>query len=214
MKTSVLLHVLATILALGAPLAAAQTPSHDLLKKVVDDPQAVKTAAQAGASVADFCNNCHGPGGNSRQSDVPNLAGQNPVFMLGRVQRYASGQRGDEFMQKLVRLFTPSDRVNLALYYANQRPLYQRPSNPMLAQRGKPVYDRLCEDCHGADGAGDEELGRIAGQQEAYLALALARYRSGEERVDDKFARRMVKVMRTLSEDEVRALVAYVSGLR
>lgn len=211
-------RVLAALLALGAPLVTpAQTTQprpDDLLKQVAADPKAVRAAVQAGASVAEFCGNCHGPNGNSRQSDVPNLAGQNALFLLDRVQKYSNGERGDEFMQKLTRLFSAKDRVDLVLYYANQTPIPQPASNPRLAQRGKPLYAQLCESCHGETGLGDEDIARIGGQQEAYLTLTLQRYRVGAERVEEKIGRRMARVVRTLSDDELQAVVAYVSVMR
>jgi cytochrome c553 len=222
MSTSVRFRILAPALAaafaVGAPLEApaqrAQPQPEALLKTVAADPQALKAAVQAGASVAEFCNNCHGANGNSKQSDVPNLAGQNALFLLDRVQKYSSGQRGTEFMQKLTRLFSAKDRVDLVLYYANQTPVHQPASRPRLTERGKPVYLELCEGCHGAKGLGDPEVARIGGQQEQYLTVTLQRYRAGDERVDAKIARRMARVVRTLSDAELEAVVAYVSTLR
>lgn len=218
MNASARFRVLAAVLALGAPLAAAapgaQPHPEDLLKTVSADAKAVKASVQAGASVAEFCNNCHGANGNSKQSDVPNLAGQNALFLLERVQKYASGQRGDEFMQKLTRLFSAKDRVDLVLYYANQTPLPQSVSDRRLAERGRPLYVELCEGCHGDKGLGDPEIARIGGQQEQYLAMTMQRYRAGAERVDAKIARRMARVVRTLSDAELQAVVAYVSLMR
>lgn len=105
------------------------------------------------------------------------------------MQKYSSGQRGNEFMQKLTRLFSAKDRVDLVLYYANQTPVHQPASRPQHAERGEPVFTELCEGCHGAKGLGDEEVARIGGQQEQSLTT-LQRYRAGEERVDAKIARR------------------------
>lgn len=218
MNALVRFRVLAALLAFGAPLVTpAQTARprpDDLLKQVAADPRAVKAAVQAGASVAEFCGNCHGPNGNSRQSDVPNLAGQNALFLLDRVQKYSNGERGDEFMQKLTRLFSAKDRVDLVLYYANQTPVHQPASNPRLAERGKPLYVEMCEGCHGAKGLGDPEVARIGGQQQQYLTMTLQRYRTGAERVDARIARRMARVVRALSEDELQAVAAYVSVMR
>jgi len=218
MNASARLRVLAAVLAFGAPLAAAapgaQPRPEDLLKTVSANPQAVKAAVQAGASIAEFCNNCHGVNGNSKQSDVPNLAGQNALFLLDRVQRYSNGQSGTEFMQKLTRLFSAKDRVDLALYYASQSPMHQPAPKPRLAERGKALYVELCDGCHGAKGLGDPEVARIGGQQEQYLALTMQRYRHGAERVDAKIARRMARVVRALSDQDLEAVVAYVSTLR
>jgi cytochrome c553 len=209
------LRVVAGLLALSGSLAAAaqdmKAGTEDMLKALSKDPQSLAAAVKAGAAVAEFCDNCHGPGGNSSQADVPNLAGQNVAYLLDQVQKYADGRRRDDFMQGLTKVLDREQRVSLVLYYATQTPVRQPPPAQPLARQGKRLYADLCESCHGAQGLGEEKLARIAGQQQQYLGVALKRYRGrAAQPVDAKMAR----IVRTLSEGELQALIAYVSVMR
>ena len=215
MNASMRGRMVAGLLACAAALAAQAQGSaarpQEMLGALLKDPKALSAAVQAGAGVAEFCANCHGPNGNSTQSDVPNLAGQNPVYLLDQVQRYADGRRRDDFMQGLTKVLDPAQRVNLVLYYANQAPVRQPAPALPVAQRGKRLYAELCESCHGEDGLGDEKLARIAGQQQRYLTTTMQRYRGRPGQRSDT---RMGRVARDLSDDELRAIVAYVSVMR
>ena len=62
----------------------------------------------------------------------------------------------------------------------------------------------------GADGAGNEKIARIAGQQPEYLKLTLQRYRSGSgERIDPLMAANT----KLMTDADIQAVVAYVSTM-
>ena len=104
------------------------------------------------------------------------------------------------------------EKINATLQKVNASQAVQaRPAaQPALATQGKKYYDQVCVRCHGADGAGNEKIARIAGQQPEYLKLTLQRYRSGSgERIDPLMAANT----KLMTDADIQAVVAYVSTM-
>jgi mono/diheme cytochrome c family protein len=88
------------------------------------------------------------------------------------------------------------------------------------AADAKENYDNLCAKCHGAEGKGDTKMGQKLGAKDFTDAkvqadlkddAATKAIRSGLKSPDDKT---LMKPFDTLTDDEVKALVAYVRGLK
>ena len=88
------------------------------------------------------------------------------------------------------------------------------------AADAKENYDTLCAKCHGADGKGDTKMGAKLGckdftdakvQGEMKDDAAFKAMKEGLKSADDKT---LMKPFDTLSDDEIKALVAYVRGLK
>ena len=174
------------------------------------DPKLSVNLVKTGQKVAAFCANCHGDGGNSGKPEVPNLAGQNPAYLLEQSRLFAEGRRRDAFMEGLFKALSVDEKVGVALYFAAQ-PVAPRPmARAELRASGEAVYSKTCFRCHAADGRGNEKIARIAGQQPGYLDLTLKRYRAASGvRVDPL----MVEQARLLSDAQIEALVAYVAAM-
>ncbi len=207
----------------AAPAATAATPpaSSPLLvlpqwaqDKVVaarQDPKLMEQAYKQGAKLATFCANCHGPAGHSVLPEVPNLAGQNTVYVLNQLNKFHDGRRrGNFFMEGLVKAMSNEERFAVAVYYTNQEPASFKVSDPTLAASGKTLYEDACKRCHGLSGGGSERNSRIAGQHPGYLDMSLRRYRENRDRVED----RMFKATKALTDLEIKALSAYIGSLR
>ena len=65
-----------------------------------DDVQRI----EAGRRIATFCANCHGASGVSAIPNVPNLAAQNPDYLLAQIDAFVTGKR-----KMLVGRFRPAD---------------------------------------------------------------------------------------------------------
>lgn len=202
--------VLAATLFQGHAWAQPATPEQKLAL-VMQNPKAVEAAAEAGRKASSFCGNCHGVDGNSILGEVPNLAGQNPAFLLEQIRKFGSGQRRNEFMQKLIKLLSDDEKLNIALYYSRQPVKAQPPGDPALLSRGSEQFSKNCSRCHGDQGRGNEKIARIAGQQVPYLTLSLTRYRDRTgERIDPLMATNTAM----LKDTDIRALAEYVSRLK
>lgn len=214
MKLAVALLCLSTGVCLAqadsAKVSANAGSMNDRLAQAKADPKLAGALSKTGQKVAGFCANCHGPGGNSISPDVPNLAGQNPVYLLLQMRKFADGTRQNEFMQGMIKALNVNERVGVALYYSGQNPPRRPASNPALAARGREVFGKNCFRCHAKDGGGGDNFARVAGQQPGYLKSTLLRYRSGVGvRVDPLMAANT----KLLTDSDIEALVAYVSSM-
>ncbi len=198
----------------ASALAAGQAATLDArLGAIEHDPAALQSLVQAGRNQTDtFCVYCHGAGGNSVNPEIPDLAEQNPAYLLAQMRQFANGQRKDEYvgvMQKLARTFTPREEVTMALYFSSV-PLTRHPAAiASLALRGAPIFAQHCVACHGG-GMGRGEYPRIAGQQPEYVVRTLTNFRKDA-------ASRPSAVMSSattgLKDADIQALAAYVANL-
>lgn len=180
------------------------------MARVMGDAKARAEAVQAGKRAAFFCENCHGATGNSPLEHVPNLAGQNPIYLLTQIEKFGDGRRKDEFMGGLVKVIKPEDRFNMAVFYAGQlvEPAPARDSR--LIQAGREHYQRACRGCHGVQARGTRDVARLAGQRAGYLVSALSGYRAGTGMRADP---RMTSVARKLDDAQIHALAVYLENL-
>lgn len=156
----------------------AQSAAHERLKVMQANPASLQAAIAAGKKASFFCANCHGEGGVAKTSDVPNLAGQHPTYLLEQIRKFGSGERIDAFMQGMIKVLSDDERAQIALYFAS---VGVAPSvgDVNLAARGKALFERMCVRCHGADAHGNALYPRLAGQQQPYLKRSITLYRDG-----------------------------------
>lgn len=210
-----LLAALLCALAGGAEAASDSTLRERLEARIATverDDKARAEAIAAGRDHAVLCAYCHGTDGNSTKPDIPNLAAQNPVYLLEQFERFADGRREDytRVMQRLAAGLSAEEKVVLAVYYASVA-LTPAPGDLAQAQAGLPIYNRLCVGCHGRDGDGIAGYARLAGQQPKYLSTTLKAFR---DRKSGRLSPEMDSATRALSDQDIDALAAYLANLR
>ena len=95
-----------------------------------------------------LCRHCHGAEGVSRRPGVPSLAAQDPAYLVEQFERFADGEREEFVMSGLADGLGESDMIRLALYYASLPLGPEASGEPELADRGGPIYRRLCTGCN------------------------------------------------------------------
>jgi cytochrome c553 len=203
--------------------AAAQplVPDNVVMVAAVNpqDAQAGQQLAQQGAGAAAACVACHGANGEGNpQTGFPRLAGQGRLYIVHQLESYANGSRKNQVMQPIAAALNDAQRQQVAAYYsglgtppgiAAQTPARE----PVLATRGDDKRQlQACANCHGQQGVGDAAFNPyLAGQHAGYLTTALAEWKSGDRNNDP--SGQMPRIARTLTDDDVRTLVAYYASL-
>jgi cytochrome c553 len=181
------------------------------LNQVMGDPKLRAAAVKAGQRAAFFCENCHGATGNSPLEHVPNLAGQNAVYLLNQIDKFGDGRRQDEFMSGLVKVIKPEDRFNMAVFYASQNVVPGTSQDVRQLEKGRSHFARACLGCHGVEARGTREIARLAGQKKGYTVHALKGYRAGQAMRADPS---MTSVAKKLDDAQIQALALYLNTLR
>lgn len=196
-------------LLLASSGVGAQQGVQDKLKSIQSDPVALRAAVDAGKKVTFFCANCHGEDGISKMPEVPNLAGQNPAYLLEQIRKFGTGERKDQFMQGLIKVLKEDERLQAASYYASM-PVPPNRADAMLAAKGKELFGKLCVRCHGEQGRGNETIARLAGQKQAYLQTTIMRYR---DKTGVRNNQLMAIATAGLKNEEVVAISNYLTQL-
>ena len=200
---------LTCLLTATAAFAQPNAAPQERLKQLSADPAAQRAAIEAGKKLTFFCANCHGEDGNSKSPEVPNLAGQNPAFLLEQIRKFGSGERKDAFMQGLIKVLKDDERLQISLFYAGM-PVLPAKSDAAQVARGKELFGKLCVRCHGDQARGNAEIPRIAGQKLPYLQTTLTRYRDGTGVRNNQL---MAIATASLKNDDIVVIANYLTQL-
>lgn len=179
------------------------------------DPAKAQTIAQQ------VCAACHGADGNSMIPANPKLASQHEGYTYKQLVEFKKGIRKNPVMNGIAAPLSESDMRNLAAYFASQPRKDAKASNMKLIELGRSIYRGgnkatgvpACMSCHGPNGAGIPiQYPGLAGQHAAYTEVQLKEFKSGA-RANDQNAM-MRSIAQKLSEEEIKAVAEYVSGLR
>ncbi len=82
---------------------------------------------EAGRKAAAKCHTCHGKDGIATMPLVPNLAGQNALYIAQQLKAFRDGSRRSEVMSVVVRDLSDRDIDNLGAFYASLSPCAEQP---------------------------------------------------------------------------------------
>lgn len=195
-----------------ASFAHSNETAMERFNYLMADAERRQQAYIAGQERAVFCGYCHGEDGNSKRPHIPNLASQNPVYLFQSFEKFANGERTDYVMSKLATNLTLDDRVNIAVYFSQQKVVPTATTgDTALIQQGAALFQRTCTGCHGEHAQGRETMPRLAGQSAEYIRTALTRFRNHEP---SRAGSVMMGIADKLSEAEIASLAAYLTQLQ
>jgi cytochrome c553 len=174
--------------------------------------------AKAEEIVMGKCFICHGAEGESSSPVFPRLAGQHAAYTARQLADYKSGKRVSSAMRPMVEDLTPADFKALGAWFESRKTHLHKVEDPEIAQMGRFIFTRgnpysgvaACQACHGPRGHGTETLPRLAGQHAQYTENQLKAFNK-RERTNDNAV--MHTVASKLTELEIKAVAAYISGL-
>jgi len=179
---------------------------------------ALASASPAGAGPdisekAQACMACHGAGGNSAMPEVPILAGQTSRYIYLQLRDFKEGRRKNELMSPMAKDLSKEEMLALGDYFAAQKRTGQNErGDATRVDAGNKIADAaLCTMCHLGGFAGQNEVPKVAGQHYSYVKKQLMAFKY-KERTND--AGNMQAVVRTMSDEDLEALAAYVATLK
>jgi cytochrome c553 len=160
-----------------------------------------------------LCAACHGPQGRSQQPAMPSLAGQPRLFTETQLVLIREGLREVPEMATLMHGMSDAEIGVLAGYFGAQ------PAPPPAArgdeqrwQAGRQAAQLMhCGSCHLADFAGQQQVPRLAGQQEAYLIASMRQFRDKPGPGRDTV---MAATLRGLPDAQIESLAYYLARYR
>ena len=168
--------------------------------------------AQAPASTAS-CAACHGADGNSAIAGTPSIAGQPKIFLENYLVMTREGIRGTTVMQALLKGVPDKDIVALAVHFSKlkSRSVTEK-TDPKLFNRGRDIAaQNRCASCHEKSYHGREQMPRLAGQREEFLAEVMLQYRQNKRPGGDTI---MAASLYGIPEADFKALAHYFSRLK
>ena len=182
-------------------------------------PAAPKPDLERGKQLATtVCAACHGADGVSPAPANPNLAGQHGEYIALQLAAFKSGARPNPIMQGMAAGLTPEDMRSVGAYFETQKPSATMARDKALVQRGQQIWRTgnkttgvpACAGCHGAGGHGiPAQYPRLAGQHPDLNLGWLKAYASGA-----RPNAVMGPIASRLSENDMKAVTEYISGLR
>jgi cytochrome c553 len=169
-------------------------------------------ASQAPAGISS-CAGCHGPDGNSTIAGTPSIAGQPKIFLENYLVMTREGIRGSPVMQALLKGVPDKEIVAVAVHFSKLKartPVEKQ--DPKLFNRGRDIASKnRCASCHDKTYHGREQMPRLAGQREEFLAEVMLQYRQNRRPGGDTI---MAASLYGIPEADFKALAHYFSRLK
>ena len=183
--------------------------------------------AEAGAAKAAVCAACHGATGNSINPEWPSLAGQHREYIVEQLVALKSGVRVAPLMNPMAAALSEQDMADLAAHFSKQT-LVGLETGSDAWKAGEKLYRGgdaargipACAACHGPQGRGNgpARWPQVRAQQPSYVTTQLQHYAAKSRYQTGKGvpagAELMYDVAKRLTDEDIKALTAYLQGLR
>jgi cytochrome c553 len=171
-----------------------------------------------------YCKTCHGLSGEGYRGyyHMPRLVGQQTEYLEKQLRDFAERRRWSPVMFNVARVLSQSMQSELAAHFRDLTPKPLGDAPRELMAMGKTIYEEgisdtgiaPCSSCHGADGEGQGEIPRLAGQLYDYILKRFASWRKegqANSATGDTVAV-MEPIAKNLSETQAEAVAAYLSN--
>lgn len=176
---------------------------------------------EAGKTKSAVCAACHGADGNSTNGAWPSLAGQHASYTYKQLKDFKAGRRNNASMTGMVALLNDEDMKNLAAFYESQQPKAMAFDGDRI-ETGESIYRggitetkvAACMGCHAPSGVGNGPAGwpSLKGQHPEYLVTQLQNFKQGTRANDT--GKMMRNVVVRMSDEEMKAVAAYIAGIQ
>jgi cytochrome c553 len=161
---------------------------------------------------AQVCGACHGENGTPQDKDVPIIWGQHAGYAYLQLRDFNKGVRQSKRMSPIAEALDKDEMMALAEYFSKK----QWPKVPQPAASGDDTTTARrvntsigCTGCHLDQYQGDGSIPHIGDQQHDYLLKTMLDFRT-RARANNPG---MSDLMNAATEDELKAVAAYLAGL-
>jgi cytochrome c553 len=176
-------------------------------------------AARAEEVIRSQCAICHGTEGESSTPVFPRLAAQHADYVARQLADFQAGRRKSAVMEPMAKDLTSGEMQAIGRWFESRPARAHDVADLALVEQGREVYERglrakgvpACKKCHGLQGEGTDTLPRLGGQHVLYLETQLRAF-SQRKRTNDNMV--MQTIAARISDEELRAVSSYISGLR
>lgn len=176
----------------------------------------LKGDAQRGREAYQGCQGCHkANGAGIPDGTYPQLAGQHASVLIKQISDVREGLRENPKMFPFAgkHVVTHQEVADIAVYLQNMKIPRDNGKGPGThLARGKELYLKDCQICHGDNGEGnaDKFYPVVAGQHYPYMLREIRDIRKGQRRNANP---KMVKVVRDYPDADAEAVSDYMSRL-
>jgi sulfide dehydrogenase cytochrome subunit len=166
------------------------------------------------AQQARGCDGCHGQNGVSQVPGVPTIWGLSAIDVSESLYMYRDEERPCGAINMCIPTKQLSDDQIEALaehYAALEFVAIGQQFDIALAEQGKLLHDRYCENCHPDNGSDpQDEASILAGQRMDYLRQQFAYFQAGTRPQPPKKEEKLKK----LSEQDIEALLNFYASFQ
>lgn len=160
------------------------------------------------------CQACHGEKGQSETENTPSLGGQQAPYALIQLFMFREKLRVFDPMNEMAKPLSDDDLRAFSDFIA-KLPKPQPPTDagdPARLQRAQAlVQQHRCNSCHNTDFSGKDNVPRIAGQREDYLAKTLREYKDNSRHGYDAT---MAEVLQPVTPEQIADLAYFLARAR
>ncbi len=166
------------------------------------------------AALSEPCAGCHGADGISIGA-APTIANLTEEYFVLSMQDYASGARASTIMQRIAKGYTEAEIKAMAKYF-DKKPFVRVAQNfdPKLAEKGKGLQAKYCENCHEKDGAKSDGIGVLAGQRLGYLEYSIADFKAGKRILERRKQQKMEDLWKDEGDAGYEAVLHYYASFK
>lgn len=172
------------------------------------------------------CIACHGERGQGNEAlNAPALAGQYEWYTRRELEQFAGGLRGshpeDAFgrqMRPFAQSLDEEQTSAIARFLADLEPVFPEGSLTGNMMNGSRYYQARCGSCHGPEAEGNAafQAPRLQGLSAGYLERQMRYFQDGIRggSDDDRYGRQMALMARTISDEEWRDVLYFITEQR
>lgn len=177
--------------------------------------------AQDGARLSSqLCAACHGAHGDSKSPMFPKLNGQTQDYLVAQLKGFRQHQRGESdaraYMWAIASQLDDATVASLAEYFSQEEPTSGGSGDTTLIAQGRKIFEEgvpdkgtpACASCHGAQGQGNGQFPRLAGQHADYLMRQIQVFQNGSR----ANAPVMSAVAHTLGKEDATAVATFLQS--